>query len=230
MHLIQADCTIEYEGRGHTFANQCVRFIMIKSDNTVLIHQDKDVKPVNYMPRALSVEMVNIDGFYHLIAKNKTETIDVTLYAILYEHSLDVDETESLERHGTETEVQEYLATHEGFAANFGDSMQFLTREYETGKGRVDLLAFDKTDNQVVLIEVKRIAKRSDIFQLVRYQTALLEHSQDEGSFVTTGQKDALALLCSSVKSPHMILAAGRFRPKVKEDAAKFGIRCVTIG
>lgn len=228
MHLLHTDCEIYYEGRGSTHAPRGVRLVMIKSDNSVAIHQDKDIKPVNYMSKATSIEMgVEEDGYTHLYASSSKESIHVVMYEVLFEQHLDLDVSD-LERYGTESQVQEWLSC-DGFKSVFGSSVDFVCREYQTGRGPCDLLGLDKSDGQVVLIEVKRTAKRSDVFQLLRYKSALLEYAGDSGEFVTTLSDKAVSLPRSAVVAPHMCLVALKFKPGVKDECRKFGIIALRV-
>lgn len=230
MHLLQVDCDIHYDGRGKTFMPRGIRLVMIKADNSIEIHQDKDIRPLNYMLRAQCIHFVtDSDGYEHLIASAKDETIDVTLYEILFEVHMDVNDSDELERHGTERQIQGWLGS-DGFKKVFGDRVEFVMREYQTGRGPVDLLGYDTGDQQVALIEVKRVAKKSDVFQLLRYRSALLEHANDEDmTFVTTAKKDAMHIETRRVHDPHMYLVATRFRPHVKEECERFGIVALNV-
>lgn len=229
MHLICADCSVSYEGRGKTNISRGVRLIVIKGDNSVQIHQDKDIKPLNYMSHSKRLDFVTIDGVRHLIVEAKSETIDVTIYDVIFEQHLDVEDEETLERYGTEKQIQEWLESS-GFDLMFHGDVDFVMREYQTGRGPVDVFGYDRHDGQACLIEVKRVAKKSDVFQLIRYRSALLEHADDsEGSFVTTARPDALRVECSRVQDPHMYLVATRFRPNVRAECEKFGIVALKV-
>lgn len=230
MYLLQVDCDIRYTGRGSTFMSRGVRLIMIKSDNSIEIHQDKNIRPLNYMLRAEFIQFeMDAFGYDHLIAGSKDETIDVTIYDTLFETHMDLNDSDELERHGTEKQIQQWLST-DGFDDVFKGSVEFVTREYQTGRGPVDLLGYDTRDKQVALIEVKRVAKKSDVFQLLRYRSALLEHADDsDETFVTVAKKDAFPMETRRVQDPHMYLVATRFRPHVKDECERFGIVALNV-
>lgn len=236
MRLVQADCEVTYDGRGHTTLPRGLRLIIVKGDGSVAIHQDKGIRPLNYMSRSTEMqEYVDDDGIDHFVASSNRERIDVKVYGVAFETFLDFPDEAELERQGTEKQLQAWLANEDNFHGVVGAGTDFLAREYQTGKGPVDLLGTSRADGQVALVEVKRYAKRNDAFQLVRYRTALREMGRAAGDagereFVTTAVRGALALPVSSVENPHMVLVAPRFHRGVAEECARRGVEAHEIG
>lgn len=236
MHLMQVDCEVTYDGRGYTTLPRGYRLVIIKDDYSVAIHQDKGIRPLNYMSKSteLSQQMCD-DGHEHLIASSNKETIDIKIYEILMETFIDFPDEAELQRQGTEKQLQAWLANEDNFRSVLGDGIGFVTREFQTGKGAVDLLGMDKSDGQIALIEVKREAKRNDPFQVVRYRTALREQREaaiaaGEDSFTTTATKDAIPIPVEACADPHMILVAPRFKRGVAAECEKRGVLGLQIG
>lgn len=236
MQLMQVDCEVTYDGRGHTTLPRGVRIIIIKDDGSVAIHQDKGIRPLNYMSKSTELaQCLGDDGCEHLIASSNKETIDVRIYSILFETFLDFPDEAELQRVGTEKQLQAWLANDDNFHSVIGDDTDFVAREFATGKGPVDLLGVNRCDGQIVLVEVKREAKRNDPFQVVRYRTALMEQrsqaiADGEGSFTTTAKKDALPIDVDSCRDPHMFLVAPRFKRGVADECERRGVIGLQIG
>lgn len=236
MHIMQVECEVTYDGRGHTTLPRGHRLIIIKDDGSVAIHQDKGIRPLNYMSKSTDIrQQVEPDGCEHLYASSNRESIDVKIYAILFETFLDFPDEAELQREGTEKQLQAWLANGDNFHAVVGEQTEFVTREFQTGKGAVDLLGVDRDDGQISLIEVKREAKRNDPFQVVRYRTALMEQRDlaieaGEAEFKTTATKDAVAIPVDACRDPHMTLVAPSFKRGVAAECDRRGVRGIQIG
>lgn len=237
MQILQADCTVEYKGRGHTFLERGVRLILVKDDGSVAIHQDKGMKPLNYMSKSTEIESWTdpSTGRMRFYVASKTESLDIDVFELLFEQFLDFPDEHDLTRYGTEKQLQAWLANDDNLKATVGDDVDFVTREYQTGKGPVDILGRDNIDNQACLIEVKRYAKKNDSFQLVRYKTSL-EELRDEaracgdGVVRTTAVKGAVEIPVDELDDMHMLLVAPKFHRGVEAEAEKRGIRAVKMG
>ncbi len=252
MRLIQTLCTVHYSGRGDTVFDPSVRLVIVKSDGSVMIHRDKGLKPINYMTNVKDTDEYDSFGvanvklsnngndnehpIHHLVVSSKTETIDISMFEIYFDLELDFPEDDKeLKRKGTEKQLQAWLSIDKNFEDTFGERCRFLTREWFTGKGNVDLLGFDSSDGQVMLIEVKRIAKRNDVFQVFRYKTALRELyeyavSMGEREVTTTQSKGAFHVATSSIENPHAILIASKLKDGVREECEKQGVMAIELG
>lgn len=245
MRIIQTLCTVHYTGRGDTVFDPSVRLVIVKSDGSVMIHRDKGLKPINYMTNVKDTDeydsLDDLDGgelrpVHHLVVSSKTETIDVSMFEIYFDMELDFPEDDrELKRKGTEKQLQAWLSIDANFEKTFGPNCSFLTREWFTGKGNVDLLGLDSSDGQVMLIEVKRIAKRNDVFQVTRYRTALRElHeyavSASDDEVVTTQSKGAFPVAVSSIENPHAILIASKLKDGVRDECEKQGVIAIELG
>ena len=237
MQIMQADCTVEYKGRGHTFLERGVRLILIKDDGSVAIHQDKGMKPLNYMSKSTEIEFTkDLDsGMQHLYVSSNSESLDIDIFNLFLEQFLDFPDDQDLARFGTEKQLQAWLANDANLKNSVSPELDFVTREYQTGKGPVDILAKNNCDGQACLIEVKRYAKKNDSFQLVRYKTSLEElrdeaRAAGEDKIITTAVKDAVALPVDALDDIHMALVAPKFHRGVEAEAEKRGVMAIKIG
>lgn len=236
MQLMHIDCEVTYHGRGHTTLPRGHRLVIVKDDGSVAIHQDKGIRPLNYMSKSTELyQTKDDDGYEHFVASSNRETIDIKIYETFIETFLEFPDEAELQRQGTEKQLQAWLANEGNFHAIVGNDVEFVTREFQTGKGAVDLLGMNRVDGQITLVEVKREAKRNDPFQVVRYRTALLEQRQaaieaGDDSFKTTATKDAIAIPIEACEDPHMMLIAPKFKRGVAAECERRGIIGLQIG
>lgn len=236
MRIIQADCRVDYSGRGKTSSSRGNRLIMLKADGTVLIHRDKGIMAMNYMGGAKKPDVSEdvIDGHLHVIAKANDETIDVTIYDMAFDMTFDdMDEDgDALTRHGTEKQMQEWLSRPANFSHTFGDGCNFLEREWQTGKGPVDLLGIN-ADGHLMLIETKRRAKMSDVYQVVRYETAMHDEYERLNAIgetsIKVGKHGEHTVPITAMERPQLFLACGRNDNKVMGECTEHGVKFIHI-
>lgn len=236
MRIIQADCGVEYSGRGKTTSSRGNRLIMLKSDGTVLIHRDKGIIAMNYMGGTKKSDVTEsiVDGQLHIIAKANDETIDVTIYDMAFDMTFDDmdEEGDALTRHGTERQMQAWLSRQTNFSSTFGDGCTFLEREWQTGKGPVDLLGIDP-DGRLMLIETKRRAKMSDVYQVVRYETAV--HNEYERlaaigeTSIKVGRRGEHVIPIIAMEAPLSFLVCSRNDSKVADECVEHGVSLIHI-
>lgn len=193
MRIVVASCSVIYTGRGDTKLPQAVRAIILKDDGCISIHNDKSNKPLNYMGK----------GNVHTETKNgeitmwtfdtRKESLQITMHEVLSDTSFEIDLNDAgLIRDGTEKHLQAWLAEH---PESLGEGFTFVAREHQTGAGPVDLLLADKDDN-LIAVEVKRIAMTASVDQIRRYVEAL----QQDGMENVRGMIAALDVRPNTVK------------------------------
>lgn len=183
MRIIEADCEIDYNGRGSTRRGRGVRLLILKDDDSFLIHKSVGVKPINYMTKVVTVEESSSpDGTSMLTVASKTESIDVIIYKRLLDMTIDMDadDTKTI-TNGTERQFQEWLSRRENWVHWFGKDTRFLTRELKTANGSCDLAGLDVKTGKLMLIEMKRRANRKDVYQVERYREAIIKDISEHG-------------------------------------------------
>lgn len=211
----------------------------MKDDGTLLVHSDRGISAMNYMsahPKVDIDEMTDACGIKHITATSKNERIDISIYDVKLDMELDMgDDDSELRRVGTERQMQEWLSRPETFASVFGNDATFVGREYQTGKGPVDLLGMDSRDGQAMFIEVKRFAARKDIFQVIRYRESIqdaYDRAIEDGDDTIRTSNDASAIVIptSSARDVHCVLVTERERKDVRDECDKHGIAFVLTG
>ena len=236
MRLIQATCTIIYTGRCDTYLPEADRLIIIKDDGSVAVHVDSGFKPLNYMKASKELMMVEkADGVY-LKAANTKESLLIQMLDIKADIFLDFPDSErDMVKTGTEDNLQEYISNN--MAALIPGYIP-VCREFETGKGPVDVFGMTEERDGVALIEVKRHAHRKDVYQVVKYSNGLDEmvaSARNEGieriEAKRKGDVDGTGTMLSvdAIENHAMFLAARAFSRGTREEAASHGVTIVEV-
>ena len=207
MRVVVADCSVVYTGRGDTKLGRAVRALVVKSDGSVSVHNDRGTKPLNYMGKGcVHSVVVNEDGCEVWCYDSRKESLQVCMFQVFSDSMfpLEAGVGDVLERDGTEIQLQGWLAENPDV---IGEGFVFGSREFATGAGPVDLFMFDP-DGVPVAVEVKRTAMLGAVDQVSRYVEALKASGYDE---------------------VYGLLVALDVRPKTRVLAEKRGIRWVEV-
>lgn len=207
MRVVVADCSVVYTGRGDTKLGRAVRALVVKSDGSVSVHNDRGTKPLNYMGKGCVQSVkVNADGVEVWCYDTRKESLQICMYQVFSDSSflLESGADDVLERDGTELHLQVWLAEHPEVV---GEGFTFSSREFATGAGPVDLFMMDE-DGVPVAVEVKRTAMLGVVDQVSRYVEALRAAGYDD---------------------VYGLIVALDVRPKTRELAEKRGIRWVEV-
>jgi len=170
MKLVIADCSANYTGRGDANLSRGVRAILIKNDGSVSIHNEKGNKAVNYMKTASIEETETPEGNKLWIFESKDERLSITLYSIHMQTEMTLMENDpGAIKDGTEKHLQDWVFNNPEV---LGEGYQILSKEFNTGKGSVDLFALD-SEGIPVAVEIKRVAMMGAVDQTRRYVDSL---------------------------------------------------------
>lgn len=207
MRVVVADCSVIYTGRGDTKLPRAVRALIVKSDGSVSVHNDRGTKPLNYMGKDCALTITSEEDYDMWSFDTRKESLQVKMYQIYSDSLLPLERSpeDVLERDGTESQLQEWIAANPECV---GEGFTFVSREYPTGAGPVDILMKD-AEGVFVAVEVKRVAMLGAVDQVSRYVEAL---KRDSGFTEVYG-----------------LIAALDVRPKTQDLAQKRGINWVTV-
>ncbi len=165
--LVVADMSVEYWGRAASKLPRGKRLLLIKGDNSFAIHQNRLLRPTNYMMGArIGCELK--DGALLLSARKikPKESIVATLYSMEGLHCYPMRENSDLRLFGSEKELSDQLMQDLSFLE---PGLKPLNQEEVFRKGVVDILAED-SEGRLVVIELKRRqADYNAVMQLKRY-------------------------------------------------------------
>lgn len=166
--LFSCNCTVHYSGRAESFLGPGDRIVLIKPDNTIIIHQPTGNNPVNYMKPGAAIEIDNNDKNFVLNCKNLSlkEYLTINIVRIHFFNSHRMEDGQTIQIQGTEKDMAEMIyynpsVIEEGFKP--------LSMEEHTKYGFIDVFGYDK-DKTLTIIECKRYAADlSAVQQLRRY-------------------------------------------------------------
>ena len=174
---IMASCRVYYDGRAVSRLELGDRIIMIKSDGSFIIHQDRNLEPVNWQPPKTKVAadihqgMVKIKG----VRRNPHETLEVEILNTHLASYFIGEDSESLELAGYEADMGDLIfkdpeVIEKGFRPT--------SREYHTPQGFIDILGKDHQGNITILELKSRKAGTNAVKQLRRYVDCFSDHKE----------------------------------------------------
>jgi len=201
MCLVVGDCFVSYTGRASSKLPRGKRLLMIKADSSVSIHENRLVRPTNYMTTAkTSCEIIENkkETMLKMISKNKTkETLEIIFYSIDDIQIYDLPMSNDLRLSGSEKELNDALMDDLSFLE---PGLKPINQQQVFRKGVCDIIAEDK-DGKLVVIELKRRqADYGSVTQLKRYveQVEKIKGKETRGILLAPDiRKSAMELLQS---------------------------------
>lgn len=169
-----ANCEIIYSGRAESELDRGDRLLIIKADNTLLIHQPKNSNPINYMKQETTYELAKEKKHLILLAKHTKlkEFMEITIYRIYDCICRNLDDGQKLELVGTEKDMSDMIKDNPKLISS---DFKPLSREEHTKFGFIDVFGHDKKGNMIV-VECKRyVAGLDAVDQLRRYVEKIKE-------------------------------------------------------
>ncbi|VVB75646.1 Endonuclease NucS [uncultured archaeon] len=203
MCLIIGECAVNYQGRASSVLPLGKRLVIIKADSSVSIHENRLIRPTNYMMDAkISCESkTSEEGKKQLILTAKKlkphETITVKFDSIVDVQNYDLPESNDLRLSGSEKELNDALMDDLSFLEA---GLKPINQQQVFRKGICDIVAED-AKGRLVVIELKR--KQADyaaVSQLKRYaeQVNKMKGIETRGILLAPSiRKSALELLKS---------------------------------
>ena len=201
--VLVADCAVEYWGRAASKLQRGKRLVVIKGDGSIAIHQNRHVRPTNYMlAPTLSVELAEKEGETFLLLKavkaKPKETLNIEVYGVEFLHAAEMTESHDLRLFGSEKELSNSLMESLDFIEA---GLKPMKQESPLRKGVIDILAED-SKGRLVVIEVKRrTADFEAVTQLERYMKEVhkMKNRETRGILVAPDiRKHAMELLGST--------------------------------
>lgn len=193
---IMASCRVYYEGRATSRLELGDRIILIKSDGSFIIHQDRNLEPVNWQPPKTKV-IVNIhQGMVKLkgVRRSPSESLEVEILQTHLASYFIGEDSESLELAGYEADMGDLIfkdpeVIEKGFRPT--------SREYHTPQGFIDIMGKDHEGNITILELKSRKAGTNAVKQLRRYVDCFCDHKEKvRGVLVApSATDDALEML-----------------------------------
>jgi RecB family endonuclease NucS len=197
-------CEITYSGRAEAFLSRGDRILMIKQDQTVIIHQPEGSVPINYMRPGSLITVEKADEHLMLRVKNDSEHsfLDVEIYRVHNAIAHRLEDGQKQDLAGNERDMSDWIRDN---PACISSDFRPISREEQTDVGFIDVFGHDCT-GRLVVVECKRItASLMAVDQLRRYVERV---KQIKGTQSVTG-----------------VLAAPSITPNALEMLSSWGFR-----
>ncbi|MBD3310214.1 DUF91 domain-containing protein, partial [Candidatus Woesearchaeota archaeon] len=166
--VLTARCAIIYSGRAEAFLPDGDRFIIIKADRSMVIHQPTGSNPVNHMREgaSVSIEQSGKNAILKAAHLANKEYLDIELKKIYSVHDQCLDDGQKQVIAGTEKDMADMLFSNPEIVEK---GFRPLSTEEHTKYGFIDVFGYDK-DNVLTVVECKRYtAQLNAVQQLRRY-------------------------------------------------------------
>jgi len=160
-------CTVNYTGRAASKLDRGERLLIKKQDSALLVHGPDNYQPKNWQPEvdSFDVEVKDEALVVKALRRNPDEQVEVFFDEIsLITVDQLVDKSE-LKIAGHEVDIHESI---EEDPEMIEEGLKVVEREKETPAGFIDVFARD-SDDEYVVIEVKRNPDYNTVLQLQRY-------------------------------------------------------------
>jgi len=149
--IVNAKCSIEYNGRASSQANEAWRLIIIKPDGSLLIHTDKSYQPLNWQPPGSNISFE--ENKIIAIRRNAKETLKITLHEIAWIETAIASEG-NFELHGSHEDAKNWVVENLAKVTNCPNARLVGTEVPLNNHGKADIIA--ECDGNKIIIEVKR--------------------------------------------------------------------------
>ena len=166
--VVIGNCKAEYWGRAASKLSEGDRMLLLKGDGSFAIHQNKLLRPVNYMMNSSTKAFIEEGKLVVLGEKLKPkETLKVFFNSVEFCQCFEMHDLHDVRLFGSEKQLQELLGEDLSFIE---PGLVPLKREMQFEQGFADIIAQD-SKGRICLVEVKRRkASLDSVSQLHRYQ------------------------------------------------------------
>jgi endonuclease len=174
MCIIVGTCFVSYVGRASSKLPRGKRLIIIKADQSVSIHENRLVRPTNYMINGkISCEIIQneIDNNEKELVLNvkrlkPEELLKIRFFEIENVKKFDLPMSNDLRLSGSEQELNNSLMDDLEFLE---PGLKPINQQQVFRKGICDIVAMDSEGNLVIIELKRRLADYASVTQLKRY-------------------------------------------------------------
>lgn len=167
MITIVGNCTVDYFGRATSTLPHGKRLVLIKGDNSISIHQNRLVRPTNYMVDTKIGCQIGEGTLMLKASKQKpTEKLTIVFSSVDDVRSYSVEQSNDLRLSGSERDLNEALMQDLSMVE---PGLKPLNQQQHFRKGICDIVAEDSKGNLVVIELKRRQADFDSVTQLQRY-------------------------------------------------------------
>ena len=186
MIIIHGYCSAIFDGRIKSYLPEGDRLLIVKKDETLILHGAKGLKPLNWQISGAGKINYLFDDENFIVKTfrpKSNESLEIIFSNIYQVTIFDAHDSASLSVYGSESDLTNYLFSHPEIIE---EDFQPTTKEYNTPYGLVDIRGVDKKGNIIIIEVKKRAATPADAQQLKRYIDYFqgIEHIKIKGILV----------------------------------------------
>lgn len=164
---VVGDCYVEYWGRAASKLPKGKRMLMVKGDASFAIHQNRLLRPTNYMMGCrIATELTDNALLVSAKKLRPKEEIKAYFYSVDDLRNYEMNEDADIRLFGSEKQLSDELMQDLSFLE---PGLKPLNQEEVLRKGLVDILAEDAKGRMVVIELKRRQADYNAVQQLKRY-------------------------------------------------------------
>lgn len=166
MVVLHSTCSVEYSGTAKSKIQVGNRIIIIKPDNSLLIHSSEGIKPINWQKSSRELDIALEENLLKISSTKGDEELIIKCFKIHKSIHYKPPEEDDKSLVGTENDMHESIIRNPEIVEK---GLHSLEHEKEISSGVIDIYGLDNENNKVI-IEVKRKkAQLNHIDQLQRY-------------------------------------------------------------
>lgn len=168
-------CKVKYQGRAVSHLGWGDRALIIKSDGSFMIHQARNLDPVNWQPPGTRFKLEEDEGRLIIrgIRRKPPESLEVLIRKTYLASYFRGKDDKELELSGYEEDMREMIIRKPQLIE---PGFKPISTEYYTDKGFIDILGKDGEGNLMVLELKSRRAGINAFKQLKRYVNCFSDH------------------------------------------------------
>jgi endonuclease len=167
MIIVVGNCFVDYLGRATSRLPKGKRLVLIKGDGSISIHQNKLVRPTNYMVGSrIGTEISENTLIMRAFKSRPDEKISVFFSEIQDIKRYSIEISNDLRLSGSEKDLNEILMQD---LSMIEKGLKPINQQQHFRKGVCDIIAEDKDGNFVVIELKRRQADYASVTQLQRY-------------------------------------------------------------
>ncbi len=179
MVIMCCDCRISYSGRGvETYLGEQKRTIIIKPDNSLLVHSTEGVKPENWQSSGSDLKLRIEDGELVIRSKKSNSKGELVVKCSKIYKSIHYQppENEEIKISGTEQDMHDAIMKNPELIE---DNFTAIKNEKKIKTGSIDIYGKDSNDNHVIIEVKRRKARLKDVDQLYRYVETMRKNKEN---------------------------------------------------
>lgn len=165
--IVFGSCEVDYQGRAISTLSLGKRLVLIKGDGSISIHQNRLVRPANYMVGAqMNISFGHEQAILSAVRLKPKESLKVVFHSIDSVESMEAEEPVDLRLSGSEKDLNDLLMQDLSIVE---PGLKPIDQQKVFRTGIADIIAEDK-EGRLVVIELKRReADYASVTQLHRY-------------------------------------------------------------